>query len=204
MLLQIFAAWPLPAAPQCTMRLPMREHRLAVREGVVGAADHEGQRRRRGAAGAARDRRVERSDAARGRERVGLARACDIDGGAIDEQRALPRRGRMSCHTAEHMLAARQHGDNDVGVLHRRPGVCRRSARRLSAQPRAMLRTTSKPDTCSPALIRLAAIGPPMLPRPMNPMFDIARLRVLAVSTRQTSVRARRPRRKWRSTICRA
>ena len=36
---------------------------------------------------------------------------------------------------------------------------------------RARPRTTSKPRTCSPDLTRLAAIGPPMLPRPMNPMF---------------------------------
>jgi hypothetical protein len=31
--------------------------------------------------------------------------------------------------------------------------------------------TTSKPKTWPPALTRLAAIGPPMLPRPMNPML---------------------------------
>src|SRR3982075_1781845 len=34
--------------------------------------------------------------------------------------------------------------------------------------------TRSKPVTLSPALTRLAAIGPPMLPRPMNAMFAIA------------------------------
>ena len=31
--------------------------------------------------------------------------------------------------------------------------------------------TTSKPRTCSPPLTRLAAMGPPMFPRPMNPIF---------------------------------
>ena len=33
--------------------------------------------------------------------------------------------------------------------------------------------TTSKPTTWPPVLTRFAAMGPPILPRPMNPMLDM-------------------------------
>src|SRR5215472_19034030 len=49
------------------------EDRLAALEGVLAAADHEGERRPLGAADAAGNWRIERGDAALGRQRVRLA-----------------------------------------------------------------------------------------------------------------------------------
>ena len=81
MLLQILAAWPLPAPPACTMVLPIcLQDRLGAREGRVAAADHEGERAGLRAADAAGHRRVEHGEAlvrGRGRDR---ARGLDVDG----------------------------------------------------------------------------------------------------------------------------
>src|ERR1700733_1885252 len=99
------------------------EHRLAAREGVVGTADHEGERCRLGADDAARDRRIERGDAVGGCELMRLARALDVDGRAIDEQRVLPRLWRDVVPYRQHVLAGRQHGDDDIGILKRRLGA---------------------------------------------------------------------------------
>ena len=89
MLLQIFAAWPLPAPPACTMVLPMAS-RIGLRalEGVVRPADHEGERAALRAADAAGDRRVHHQQALRLGRRRDLARGLDIDGRGIDQQRA--------------------------------------------------------------------------------------------------------------------
>src|ERR1700689_3393130 len=43
----------------------------------------------------------------------------------------------------------------------------------LAAEASRDAATTSKPKTCSPELIRLAAIGPPLFPRPVNPIFGM-------------------------------
>ena len=94
MLLQIFAAWPVPAPPAWTMVLPIAsQDRLGAGEGGVGAADHEGERAAGGAADAARHRGVDHREARRlGRRRDG-ARGVDVDGGAVDQQGAGRRRG---------------------------------------------------------------------------------------------------------------
>ena len=89
----------------------------------LGAADHEGQRRRLGAADAARDRRVERGDAALGREPMRLARARHVDGRAIDEQRALVRGRQHILPHRQDMLAGRQHGNDDIGVFNTALGI---------------------------------------------------------------------------------
>jgi hypothetical protein len=57
------------------------------------AAAHEGQGRALGAAGAAGHRRVDRENAMLRRQRMGLFCTLDVDGGAIDDQRALFHRG---------------------------------------------------------------------------------------------------------------
>ena len=106
MLLQIFVACPAPAAPQCTIFLPIFSSTgLARREGLGVAAAHEGKRCTLGAGGAAGDRRVDRKGAVLGRQRMGLLGAFDIDGRAIDDQRALCHRGNDLVPHRQHMLA---------------------------------------------------------------------------------------------------
>jgi hypothetical protein len=48
-----------------------------------------------------------------------LLRAFDVDGGAIDDQRALPHRRHDLVPDPEHVLASGQHSDDDFGALHR-------------------------------------------------------------------------------------
>ena len=123
MLLQIFAACPLPAPPACTMVLPIAcriesarskarslPPTMKVSVPAVGAAD------------AARDRRVEHQQALRLRRRRDRARGLDIDGRAVDQQRAgigvLDDAAGPEIDLA-HLLPGRQHGDHDVGARRR-------------------------------------------------------------------------------------
>jgi hypothetical protein len=93
MLLQILAACPRRRRRngRCVRPIGFKD-RLANGEGLRRAAGHEGERAGRGAAGAAGDRRIERRQAVRRRRQgMRLARAVDVDGRGIDEQRALRR-----------------------------------------------------------------------------------------------------------------
>ncbi len=107
----------------------------------------------------------------RGRHVVNRAGAVDIDRRAVDEERAALGDGDEFSPHGAHVLARRQHGDDDigVGVPHGRDGGrAGRDAASFAAASDGCER--SKPTTAYPALTRLAAIGPPMLPRPMNAM----------------------------------
>ena len=60
---------------------------------------------------------LDREHAVLGRQHMRLPRAFDVDGGAVDDQRALSHGGNAPVPDAEHMLAGRQHGDDDIGAL---------------------------------------------------------------------------------------
>jgi hypothetical protein len=107
-----------------------RQDRLAAGEGVLGAANHEGQGGIRGADRSARDRGVEHGEArSRGRRGDG-AGAVHVGGGAIDQQGLgvlgvlgiLGVRDRLDQAALvqpglAHFRAGGQHGDDEVGVL---------------------------------------------------------------------------------------
>ena len=170
MLLQIFAACPAPARRHGRCSCPSPRGSACRGERRLRAADHEGQRRGLGAADAAGHRRVQHSQPALRRQRVGRrALSTSMVEQSISSGRAAPPRSTSRQHRA-HVLAGRQHGDDDLGALDRfgRGG----GVPPPSAWPRpAMPPTRSNPVTVWPALTRLAAIGPPMLPRPMKAIF---------------------------------
>src|SRR6185312_2129582 len=133
------------------------KHRLAARESMVRAADHERQRRRpRAAASACALRALSTSMVEQSMNSV----PCRA-------------RGTMSSHTDSTCsppgsmvmtISASSTADRALAT------ICTPS--RADASRDAG--TTSKPRTCSPDLTRLAAIGAPILPSPMNPIFDIS------------------------------
>src|SRR3982075_4334865 len=90
MLLQIFAAWPLPAPPACTIVLPI--------------FSSTGRARRHRPRPAARHRRVDHRKPLLFRGLRHLARGLDVDGRGIDEQRTALNRGQDAV-TAEIGLA---------------------------------------------------------------------------------------------------
>ena len=93
--------------------------------GALGAADHEGERAGLRAADAAGNRRIDHEQLARGGGRSDGARGLDVDGRTIDQQRAGigsgDDAGRVEIDLA-HLLASRQHGDDDIGA--RRRDLC--------------------------------------------------------------------------------
>ena len=101
-----------------------RQDRLAAREGIGGAAHHECQRGILRTGGAARDRGIEHGEAC-GSGRCGDgADAVHVDGGAIDQQRlgvlGVPHRRDQPALVQPdlaHILARRQHGDDDIGAF---------------------------------------------------------------------------------------
>ena len=129
---------------------------MRARERRVGAADHEGERRRLCAPVTPPDTGASTmSSPLLLRRRGDRARGVDVDGRAVDQQRAARRRGQ---HTAgaeidvAHMLAGRQHGDDDVGAAARLGYRWRRGAaarRRIAASAAA---SRSKPRDRVPGL----------------------------------------------------
>ena len=120
MLLQILAACPAPSLAAMDDAAPHPgQDRLRTREGRVRAAHHEGQAGPLRPDGAAGDRRVERGEAALGRERMGFPRALDVDGRAIDDEAVRPGRRQDVVPHGQYVAAARQHGDDDVDIGHR-------------------------------------------------------------------------------------
>ena len=117
MLLQILAACPAPGAAAMDDALAHGlEDRLRRGEGLVGAAAHEGEGACGRAADPARDRRVERQHARRAASLMGRLGALDVDGRAVDDERALGRGGQKVRVSREHVPAGRQHGDDHVGA----------------------------------------------------------------------------------------
>ncbi len=85
------------------------------------AARHEGQRRGLRARHAAGDRRIERGEARLCRGGMELPCSVHLDGGAVDEERARLGARQDAAVAAigfQHVLARRQHGDDDVLVGH--------------------------------------------------------------------------------------
>ena len=68
------------------------------------------------AADAAGDRRVERVDAGLPRHLMHGAGAVDVDGRAVDEERALPGDGQEIGPDRADMLGGGEHGDDDVRI----------------------------------------------------------------------------------------
>ena len=84
-------------------------------------------------------------------------------------ERARFHRGKNVAPDREHVLSGRQHGDDRLRVGRRfadRAGDATPASRAASQEAAAR----SNPTTLWPALTRLAAIGPPMWPRPMKAM----------------------------------
>src|SRR5882757_9082363 len=118
MLLQIFAAWPLPAPPACTMVLPIFSRTGRARAKASSPPPTMNVNVPAWApptppdTGASSMASPVLSAAA-----AATARAVDIDGGGIDQQRSSTDR-RQHAVGAEidlaHMRARRQHGDDDI------------------------------------------------------------------------------------------
>ena len=94
-----------------------RQDGLGAFEGGVGAADHEGERAAIGRRDAAGNGGVDHVEAACGRGVDHAAGGGDVDGRAIEEQRAGAGRAiDFARINAFDMLAGGQHGDDGVGV----------------------------------------------------------------------------------------
>ncbi len=175
MLLQILAACPAPAPPQCTIFLPMFSSTGLAAANALSSPPHMKVSVAPLAPPVPPDTGAStESDAVLGGQRMRLLGAFDVDGRAIDDQRALGHRRDHFVPDRQHMLARGQHGDDDVGALDGSRPSSRRWRRRRPWPDRARLPTRSNAVTLWPALTRLAAIGPPMLPRPMNAIFAIS------------------------------
>ena len=174
MLLQTLATWPLPGPPACTTLPPTTSRKgLAAGEGRIAAADHHGQRgglrarqRRPRPAHRPSDGRPRwrpRPPPARWPRRWSSCRSTAC--------RAWPWRSPRPAPAVDrpHVLAGRQHGEDDLGVARRLAGALGNLDPGLRAASTAC-GTGSKPITRWPALTRFFAMGPPMLPRPMKPM----------------------------------
>ena len=95
------------------------QHGLGLGEGLLAATHHEGERARRGAADTARNRRIDHVQPGLLRQGTDVPRAFDVDGRAVDQQRPLADIGQhVLLVDRAHMLAGRQHGDDDFRVLH--------------------------------------------------------------------------------------
>ncbi len=72
---------------------------------------------------------------------------------------------------AFHMLAGGQHADDDFGALHGGFGIGGDGHAVCGQLVAGAGSERSNARTSWPALCRLCAMGPPMLPRPMNAIF---------------------------------
>ena len=121
MLLQILAAWPLPAAPACRMFLPMDLRSGSARAKPVSPPPTMKVSVPASAPAVPPETgRVHHLLPRLGRGGADGARTLDIDGRAIDQQRALGGAGdhpaRLHVDRAD-MLARRQHGDDGLDTL---------------------------------------------------------------------------------------
>ena len=189
-----FVVWPSPLPPdERDVLAHQLEERLDPRERRLGAADHDRERRRLGADFAARNRarRGSRSRARRSSSRTPSSRAARS---SSCRRRSCP--CASPCATPS---VAEQHG-LDV----RRVGHHREDDRPPSARPPSPFAQRMPPasierlrdagaaradDRRCPPLIRCPAIGAPMMPSPMNPMFAM-----FASPSAHTPCAARQPR----------
>src|SRR4029077_10972769 len=173
MLLQILATWPLPASPQCTTRLPMRS-----RTGLPRAnASAEPPTMKVSVAALAPPTPPETgaSSAATPRS-AAIAWTARALATSIVEQsmKSAPLRaaGSTSAHTERTCSPAGSMGT----TISESCVACRAAATISTPSLAAAWRNAgirSNPRTRSPAFTRLAAIGAPMLPRPISPMVAI-------------------------------
>ncbi len=153
------------------------EDRLGAGKCARRAARHEGEGRRLRAADAARDRCVEgRKPALASPSHAPCARFRRRSSRNRSQARRRASPARMSLQTARTCLPA----GNMVMTTSASATASRAEA--ATAMPSASAcaheaGTRSKPTTRCCALTRLAAMGPPMLPRPMKAMVVIARVR---------------------------
>ena len=109
-------------------------------EGLVAAADHEGEGPRLGPGDAAGDRGIEHGEARLAGGPVDRAGGLHVDGRAIDEQGAGPGGGddpALAPIDLAHMGARRQHGDDDLA---RRCRLCRARRSLGAGAPRLLER----------------------------------------------------------------
>ena len=149
MLLQILAACPAPAPPQCTIFLPIFSSTGFAAANALSSPPHMKVSVAPLAPPVPPDTGAStESDAVLGGQRMRLLGAFDVDGRAIDDQRALGHRGNDLVPDRQHMLARRQHGDDDIGALHRRRPSSRRSQRRRPWPDRARPRPDRTRSPC--------------------------------------------------------
>ncbi len=169
-LLQIFATWPLPASPQCTTRLPMRS-RIGL---PCAKACSEPPTMKVSVAALAPPTPPDTGASSVATPRA-AASACALRALATSmveqSMNSVPCRaaGTMSFHTESTCSPA----GSMVMTMSAFSTVDRALATIWTPSRAEASRdagTTSKPSTCSPDLTRLAAIGAPILPRPMKPM----------------------------------
>src|SRR5712691_1792748 len=174
MLLQIFAAWPPPAPPQCTIFLPIFSSTGFAAAKALSSPPH----MKVSVAplappvppetGASTER-TPCSEAS--------AWACTALSTSMVEQSMISAplviAGSISVHTERTCLPA-----GSIVITTSAPFTALTALSAITAPSAfACLReasTKSKPVTLSPALTRLAAIGPPMLPSPMNAMLAMS------------------------------
>ncbi len=155
-MLQIFAACPAPGAAAMDDLLAHGfEHGLRPREGLVRAAAHEGERARGRPADPARHRRVEGRDARRAACIVRALGAFDVDGRAVDDERAARHGGQEIGVSRENMLSGGQHGDDDIRARDR---LARIGRDRHAGAGGGRLRRLDEVETCN-RMPRLDEIG---------------------------------------------
>ena len=181
---------PSPLPPTSVMFLPISSNSgFTFSNAACGAADHDRERRALRADLAARDRRVE------------IVAAELVD--ALGEVLGFDRRDRA--HVDDGLARAQPVGDavRRRTALSRRPACRAPSVMMMSALLRDLLRARRRPcrprpsvprgtplralrNSVWPPLIRLSAMGLPMMPRPMNPIVhDRAYLRSIGKSSMQ-------------------
>ena len=117
MLLQILAACPAPAPPQWTMRLPMFSRIGFARANASSEPPHMKVSVPPVAPPTPPETGASRvSTPAAAPASCALLGAVDIDGRAIDDERALGRRGKEIGMSREHVAPGREHGDDRVGA----------------------------------------------------------------------------------------
>ena len=99
------------------------EQRLRRREGGILSSAHERQRRALGAASSPGHGRVDRTHSRRCGKRMGATGAFHVDGGRINEERALASRNQRLGPDRNDMPTRRKHRHNRVRVPHRLDGA---------------------------------------------------------------------------------
>ena len=166
MLLQIFAACPAPASPQCTAFCPMMSKRgLAVAKACVDPPAIK--------VSVPPDAPPIPPDTGASTAIMPASSAACAVFFALSTSTVEQSMNSVPCAIWGIACAATCRRIDPLGSIVITASMPATAASRLSATrtPSAVVPATSKPATSWPALARLVAIGAPMLPSPINPIF---------------------------------